>query len=353
MDANTPIPDGHFSGGAHLTESGEDDLAGIINAVKVALAATGGPQVQTEVAMTTDTTPTAQQSGTLFRADPEGGEITLTLDPLPQGTWFELLKVDAGVVMLATGAGATARQTDLQVANTYERMRVQMGPGNEWNVEGTLSAAPAAVPAGGVQYLRLEDITTEGSLVTSMNDVLAAADLVQADALRPSLGSGNGPGGSDSIVFSGTQYFPRAVLAAPITQPCFVSTVIYIPSGSNTGSLWDDDPASNFQRCNLNFQNIRGFSGGGGSWGNTSHAFDTWFVMSVHYDGASTAIKIGGGAWGVVTDPGSNGIKGLSMGASSDNSAIASFRTTDRVCGVGSRTVAEGWHSFLQTLRGL
>ena len=98
--------------------------------------------IQPELDVTSSISFIADNSGYLYRADPNGGTVTLTLPIVSRGVWFEVFKVSAGVVLFDSSGGATIRQTDLQISNLYDRIRVQMGPGDEWNIEGVLIPAP-------------------------------------------------------------------------------------------------------------------------------------------------------------------------------------------------------------------
>jgi len=211
-------------------------------------------------------------------------------------------------------------------------------------------------PANGVQYLRIENITSSGAFVNSMVDQIGAASPSQTGSARPALGGATGPGGIQSVNFDGVaDWFPRVALAASVPQPGFVSMVFYVPTGANTGSLVDDTPATAFFRLFLNFANIRGYNGGGGSWPDQAHVLDTWMVMTVVNDNLATALKFGAGAYVNVgaVDGGPNPINGLSLGADSSGAGFSQFRMTDRVIGSGGQAEANAWHSYLRTLRGL
>lgn len=314
--------------------------------------------VQREVDITSSATLDLDFAGAMHCLNTLGTTITFTLPVAPRGTWCDVMQTSPGTALFAAGAGATLRQTDVHIENRYERMRVQMGANNEWNIEGTLKAAPTAFPSGGVQYVRVEDALTTGTAVDQLIDQIGAASYSQTGTPRPLIGSGLGPSGIDAITFNGSdQWLPRVALASSQTQQFFTCLVIFIPSAVNTGAILDDTPAGTQYRHNLNFGNLRGYNGGSGSWDNLSYTSDSWLVVTTVNNGLNTKTKINAASYtniGLGGEGGGNAVTGVAIGAASDGASLfTNMRLTDMVIGSGDDTVADGWHSYLRTLRGI
>jgi len=310
--------------------------------------------------------------GKLIAADgyssPDGYIMISLPADLPQGFSFEVMRVSVGAVYFVDDGTSTIYNTYTSITNQFDTIKVTSGIAisNEWVLEGNLEAAPTpggggSLPAELTYYWSIESVSTTGSSVDSWIEQKTAIgdDWSQTGANRPTIASLGGPGGTvDAIAFNGTdQYFPRFALSSAITQPCFITICMdELTGGGAEGCIYDDNPSTSQFFLRMNFGSINAYTGGGASFNVISSASlpASWYVLTIHFDGTSTASIVDGGSWSAAfTDGGANGIAGLSIGARSDNTVPGAMRVTDFGIGEGSQTNAETVHNYVRTLRGL
>lgn len=313
--------------------------------------------------ISTNLTIDVNHGGHTILADPGGGTIIITLPTaLQNGFNFEVMKTGTGTVYFAAGASATLYNTDTAIVNLFDTIQVWNGIGtaNEWVLQGTLEAAPGALPAELVYYYSVESTSVTGSDIDSWVEQKKAVgdNYSQTGTNRPTIVTNGGPGGTvDAMAFNGSdQFFPRFVLSAPVSQPFFITLCMdELEGGGSEGYILDDTPAGSTLMLRMNFGAINGYSGGGGSYtiitGGSLPA--GWYVLTVHYDGISTAAILDGGSWGsAIASGGSSSITGLSFGQRTDGTLRGAMRITDFGIGSGSQTDALAVHTYVRTLRG-
>lgn len=315
------------------------------------------------VTITGNLTITALHGGTTILANPSGGTIIITLPTaFTNGFHFRVIQISSGTVYFEAGASATIYNTDTAIVNLFENIDVWNGIGtsNEWVLQGTLEPAPGALPTELTYYWSIESASVTGSDVDSWVESKKAVgdDWSQTGSARPTIVTNGGPGGTvDAIAFNGSsQYFPRFALSASVAQTFFITICMdELTGGGAEGCIFDDTPAASAMMLRMSYGSINAYSGGGGSFDvvGSGSLPAGWYVLTVHYDGTSTAALLDGGSWGsALTSGGTNGVVGLSFGARSDASTFGAMRVTDFGIGTGTQTDAAVVHDYVRALRG-
>lgn len=111
----------------------------------------------------------------------------------------------------------------------------------------------------------------------------------------PSVNSGGGPNGTDSILFNGTSDYMRANFA-DLNQPSHVFYVVKLVSGVNGRTILEGHTVNRLRLYQTDATGtIQQFSGSAG--GSVVMSIGTWHLIRAFYDGANSKIALNGGAY--------------------------------------------------------